>query len=257
MVTAGSAASTHSAAMYTGRPDPAERVGAGIVTASIVALVAWALLLSLAAAHRERVAEALTAITVVRVDPEPPRVVVPERKPSVEPEGEAAPPNVRSTPTEVVAAKPPVVLIPPPVPAATVAGSGPDASAGAAQVPGPGQGAGGIGNGRGSGGAGDGTGSGLGFETPPRRIRGRMSFSDATRVAGWENVIGREMTTRFLVEVDGRVSNCRASRSSGLPELDDEVCRLIVQRFRYEPSRDARGRPVRAGVEMDHYFDQR
>lgn len=242
--------------MYTGKPEPAERFGAGIVTASIIVLIAWALLLSLAAAHRDRVAEALTAITVLKVEPTP-HVVVPERKPSKEPEGEAAPPNIRSTPTEVVAPKPPVVLIPPPIPAATVSGSGTDATAGAAEVPGPGQGAGGIGNGRGSGGEGDGTGSGWDDDTPPRHIRGRVTFSDATRVAPWEQIIGRSMTTRFQVNVDGRVSDCRVTVSSGLRDLDETVCRLIEERFRYRPSVDGRGRPVRSGVEMDHSWDQR
>lgn len=242
--------------MYTGKPPVEQRVGAGVVTAGIVVLVAWVLYVSLAYVSIVKADDALPAIAVMPLPAPTPEVVVPERQPSTEPEGEAAPPNVRSTPTEVVAPKT-IVLIPPPIPAATVSGSGVDASAGAAELPGPGQGAGGIGDGRGSGGFGDGTGGGLGEETPPRRIRGRLSFSDATRMAGWENVIGREMTTRFVVEVDGRVSDCRASRSSGLPELDAEICRLIVQRFRYEPSRDAAGRPIRAGVEMDHSWNQR
>lgn len=241
--------------MYTGRPEPAERVGAGLVALSAIGLVAWALLMSLAYRQGLRAEDALTAITVIALEEPPPPAVVPERKPSEEPEGEAAPPNIRSTPTEIVAPKPPVVLIPPPVPAATVAGTGVEATAGAAEVPGPGQGAGGIGDGRGSGGFGDGTGGGL-DDTPPRRIRGRLSFSDAARVAGWEAIIGREMTTRFLVEVDGRATGCRTSRSSGIPALDFEICRLIEQRFRYQPSRDGRGRPIRAGVEMDHSWDQ-
>lgn len=242
--------------MYTGKPPLEQRIGAGFGTAAVVGAVAWALLLSLAYAQQTTRDEALPAVTVMPLETPPPNMVVPERQPSEAPEGEAAPPNIRSTPTEVVAPKPPVVLIPPPVPAATVAGTGTDATAGAAELPGPGQGAGGIGDGRGSGGFGDGTGGGL-EDTPPRRIRGRLSFSDATRVAGWENVIGREMTTRFVVGTDGRVSDCRATRSSGLPELDSEICRLIVQRFRYEPSRDGSGRPIRSGVEMDHSWDQR
>ena len=244
--------------MYIGKPLPAERAGAGLVTAAVIALVAWGLLLSLAAARGVAVDEALDAITVMPLDPPAPHQVVPERKPSKAPEGEAAPPNIRSTPTEVVAPPPRIIIVPPPpIAVATVSGSGPDATAGAAEVPGPGQGAGGIGDGRGSGGEGDGTGGGLDDDTPPQRIRGRLDFSDATRLVGWENLVGRAMETSFIVEVDGRVTGCRATRSSGLPELDGGICRLIEQRFRYRPSRNGAGRPIRAGVIMDHSWDQR
>jgi protein TonB len=33
-------------------------------------------------------------------------------------------------------------------------------------------------------------------------------------------------------------------KSSGHSELDSTTCRLIEQRFRYEPARDSEGRPV-------------
>ena len=242
--------------MYDATPPLKVRIGAGVSTVVVIGLVGWALLMSLAFAHGQQRDDALSAVTVLPLETPPPPAVTPERKPSKEPEGEAAPPNIRSTPTEVVAPKAPILLIPPPIPAATVSGSGIDASAGEAEVPGPGQGAGGVGDGRGSGGFGDGTGGGLEDEIPPQRIRGRLGFSDAARIAGWENIIGREMTTRYIVGVDGRVTDCRATRSSGLPSLDAEICRLIEERFRYRPSRDARGRPIRSGVEMDHSWDQ-
>ena len=243
--------------MYTGKPRPAERAAAGFVTAAVVVLVAWAFLLSFAATRRAALDDPLQSIVTVPLAPPPPRQVVPERRPSRAPEGEAAPPNIRSTATQIVAPPPPIVIAPPPpVVTATVAGTADDRTAGAAEVPGPGQGAGGVGDGRGSGGFGDGRGGGLGEDTPPRQIAGRLRFSDAARLVGWETLIGRAMTTRFIVGVDGRVSGCRATRSSGLPAVDAEVCRLIEQRFRYRPSRDAAGRAVRAGVEMDHSWDE-
>lgn len=244
--------------MYTGKPPLEQRIGAVLCTALVVGLIGWALLMSLANRLRERDQDALTAIATLPLDPPPPEVVIPDRKPTPAPEGEAAPPHIRSTPTEIVAPPPPVILIPPPpIAVATVAGTEADTSAGAAEVPGPGQGAGGIGDGRGSGGAGDGTGGGLGEDTPPLRIRGSLRFSDATRVASWEELIGRKMTTEYIVGVDGRASGCRATRSSGLPAVDAEICRLIEARFRYRPSRDPQGRAVRAGVIMDHSWDQR
>lgn len=244
--------------MYSGKPLPSERFGAGLITAGIVFAVAWVLMISLSFVRGDTTPPGLPTIATIALPKPPPPPVVPDRQPSREPEGAAAPPNIRSTPTEVVAPTPPLIIAPPPpIVTAPIAGTGSDASAGAAEVPGPGTGAGGIGDGRGSGGAGDGTGGGLRDETPPRQIRGELRFSDATRIVPWEQLIGREMTTRFTVGIDGRVSQCEATRSSGVAALDAHICRLIEQRFRYEPSRDGRGRPVRSGVIENHSWDQR
>jgi protein TonB len=48
---------------------------------------------------------------------------------------------------------------------------------------------------------------------------------------------------RFLVHTDGRPRDCVVTRSSGNPVLDETTCRLIEQRFRYRPARDASGNP--------------
>ena len=242
--------------MYTGTPPLEQRIGAGLLTGLVVGLIGALLLASLASARKGKAVDALTVVTIVALAPPPPEPAVPQRKPSRRPEGAAAPPNVRSTPVAVVAPQMRILLPPPPVVTATVAATGPDASAGAAPLPGPGQGAGGIGNGRGSGGSGDGTGGGPMPETPPHRVRGRLNFSDAAKVADGESLVGREMTTEFLVGADGRVSGCRATHSSGLPAVDAEICRLIEKRFRYEPARDITGRPVRSGIVMDHGWDE-
>ena len=241
--------------MYTGKPPLEHRIGAGIFTALVVGLLGALLLASLANARRARIEDTLAAVTIMPLAP-PPHVVVPERKPSRKPEGEAAPPNIRSTPVEVVAPQRRVLIPPPPIVTATVAATGPDASAGAAPVPGPGQGAGGIGNGRGSGGSGDGTGGGLRDETPPRHIRGELRFSDAVKVAEGMDLRGREMTTVFAVGVNGRVSDCEVTRSSGLPTVDAEICRLIEQRFRFEPARDELGRPVLSHMIKNHSWGE-
>lgn len=183
--------------------------------------------------------------------PPPPRTpAVHER--SRRAEGAAAPANLESRPTEVVA-PPTVVRQPvPPVPAAPVAGSGDKARAGAAPVPGPGTGAGGQGNGTGSGGAGNGPGGGgEGDGSPPRQIRGEIRDRDYPRGAGTAGV-GGTVSVVYTVEVDGRATNCRITRSSGSEELDDTTCRLIEERFRFEPSRDREGRPVRSRIVQDH-----
>jgi protein TonB len=43
---------------------------------------------------------------------------------------------------------------------------------------------------------------------------------------------------------DGVPLSCRIARSIGDPAIDAETCRLAVARFRFEPGRDERGRPV-------------
>lgn len=183
--------------------------------------------------------------------PPPPREKPkPSRTPSPEREGAAAPPNLRSKPTEILAPKPIIpLIIPPPVIAAPVTGPGDQSSAGAADRPGPGTGSDGEGSGTGSGDSGSGAGSGGG--QPLRWLRGRLRDSDypsALSNAG----IGGMVSVRFRVETDGRVSECAITRSSGNRELDDMTCRLIRQRYRFKAPRDANGRPLSATVIEDH-----
>jgi protein TonB len=167
-------------------------------------------------------------------------------------EGAAAPPNLEARPTEIVAPAP-VIPPPPTIAAAPVAGPGDKPKAGAAPVPGPGTGAGGQGNGTGSGGFGDGPGGGGdgGGESPPRHIRGRISDRDYPRGAAESGVSGT-VSVIYTIETDGRATHCAITHSSGSAELDETTCRLIEERFRYEPSRDRWGRPVRSRMVSDH-----
>jgi protein TonB len=189
------------------------------------------------------------------IAPEPPPAplekVVRHRRSRI-PEGAASPPNLRAKPTEIVA-PPPVLplVVPPPVVTALIAGPGSDPSAGASDVRGPGTGSGGVGTGTGSGGNGNGEGAGDGDETPPRWLRGRIKDSDYPRAAGEAGNSGT-VSVRYAVGRDGRVSGCAVTRSSGSKELDETTCRLIEQRFRYAPSRDAHGRAVPSIVVEDH-----
>ena len=174
-------------------------------------------------------------------------------------EGAASPPNLRSEATPVVA-PPPIIPLPVPSPiiAAPVAGRAADPSSGAAEIRGPGTGAGGFGNGRGSGYGGDGGGGGGGFgpRTPPRLLRGGIRDSDYPRWA-WEQGIGGTVGVRFTVAVDGRVVNCRITRSSGHAQLDGWTCDLLQRRYRFAPSRDREGRPVAADVVENHGWEVR
>jgi protein TonB len=188
----------------------------------------------------------------------PPRPIVDTRPRRARREGAAAPPNRESRPTEIVA--PPTVLpLPPIIAAAPIAGPGAEPESGAAPLPGPGTGAGGRGNGTGSGGFGDGPGGGGdgdggGGFTPPRRIRGRISDRDYPTGLG-EAGIGGTVEVLYAVEPDGRASHCEIVHSSGSAALDATTCRLIVERFRFEPSRDRAGRPVRSRIVQNHSWE--
>jgi len=195
-----------------------------------------------------------------RSAPPPPFVeeVVPSPEQVDEPEGEAAPPNIESTASPVVAPEPKVRLpVDSPAIAAPKPKEGTDRSAGAAPVAGPGTGSGGGGTGTGSGGAGRGTGSGGGAVNPgvpvrrARWIRGDLSVADYPphlRRAG----IGGTVAVHMTVEPNGRVSRCSVAASSGNTELDRTTCRLVRERYVYEPARDAQGRPVRDFVGERH-----
>ncbi len=222
---------------------------AAALTAFAEVLLIWLVLTAPPAADVRDDLEALKTFDVA--PPPPPERVL--RKPQAHdrPEGAAAPPNIRSKASEIVAL-PPIVPRPitPPVITAPVAATGRDASSGASDVRGPGTGAGGVGNGTGSGGAGDGDGDG-GAETPPRWRKGRLKDSDYPRAAGEAGVSGT-VTVRYLVMADGRVGECDIVKSSGNGELDETTCRLIRERFRFDPSRDAAGRPVPAWLRENH-----
>lgn len=184
-------------------------------------------------------------------EPRPPKPA-PRRLERPAAKGAPSPRNLRNQATPVVAPLVVPLIVPPPIVVATQAGTGLAASNGASDLPGPGQGAGGLGNGNGGGGNG-GDGEGGGAVVGPHQIRGKLSFSDlpdGLLTPGEERRVG----VRYTVEPDGTVSGCRADEPSGLPQLDALACRLIEQRFRFRPARNAQGRPVRATIVEAHYW---
>jgi periplasmic protein TonB len=232
------------------------RLRAALGAAAVQLLLGFALVTGLGVNVPGAVQRELSLFDVVEIPPPPPppppplvRQPTPRRTGHSSPAG-GAPPNLRSTPTEIVLPPPVIALpLPPPIVAAPVAGLGRDASAGAADVPGPGTGAGGRGRGSGTG-DGDGDGDG-GMGTPPRHLRGRLRDSDYPRGLGEAGIEGT-VAVRYAVAIDGRVSDCVITHSSGSIVLDETTCRLIEQRFRFSPSRDAAGRPVRSFIVENH-----
>ncbi|MCG2842118.1 energy transducer TonB [Sandaracinobacter sp. RS1-74] len=173
-------------------------------------------------------------------EPPPPPPPLPEAPP--EPEGQSAPEAPKAKPSPIAAPKPEVVVPPPePVPTPPAPAEGPDALSGAAARDLGGSAAGGAGIGSGLGKAGAATGGGGG--TRARRIAGNIVRADFPRTRSLQET-GGSTTAHFEVGADGRARNCRVVGSSGHAERDRITCRLIEERFRYEPARDSRGNPV-------------
>jgi len=233
-----------------------ERAASGAVVALLHALIAWGLIAGLGIDPVEQVREQLKLFDVT-VEPPPPPIAEPpppsgemtQRRQTPEPEGAAAPPSLRNTPTPVVAPKPIIRLpVPPPIPAAVLPGQGSAPRVGAAEIPGPGTGRGGEGEGTGSGRFGSGTGGGggggdLGPRVRPQLIEGAFYSGDYPREADEAQASGTTYI-RFVIAPNGRVTECAVTRSSGRADLDEATCRILRRRFRYRPARDEHGRPV-------------
>lgn len=232
------------------QPTLKDRLGAGAISATLVAAIGYALVIGLAVDVPRAAESALKMFTTLPPAPPPPQPQQAVRVATPKPEGRAAPPNLKSKATEVTAPKPIVpITTPPPIPVAAQPGPGHDVTSGNADVPGPGTGSGGIGTGTGSGGRGNGGGDGGG--TPPRHIAGEITSADYPPSAAHAN-IGGTVGVLFVVSPEGLVTDCEVTQSSGSDALDDTTCRLIIERYRYEPSRDEQGRPVESMVRAFH-----
>jgi len=229
-------------------PLPRSRLAAGLAAVLLQLLIGYALLSGLRVSNVVQAVEAMKVFDVAP-PPEPPVVARPQHHART---GRAAPPALRAKAAPVVVPPPivPPIVVPPPVLAAVDLGIGADAHAGAAPVAGPGTGAGGTGDGRGSGGNGDGDGDG---GTPSRQIGGRITDNDYPRSAGNAGA-GGTVSVEYTVTPEGRVTDCAVTRSSGFAELDATTCRLITQRYRFKPARDAAGRKVPDYWASDHHW---
>ncbi len=230
--------------MIAEQADTSDRIKAGLGVAVLHALLGYALLTGLGVAPAANIGNSLDVFDVLPDPPPPPREKIkPLRQKAPRRAGAAAPPNLTSKATEVVA-PPPVVplVVPQPVVVAPIANVGAQTMSGAAPVVGPGTGSGGQGTGNGAGDGGDGPGGG-GGGSPYRQIGGRIHDSDYPRSAVESGFQGT-VYVRYIVGVNGRATGCRILRSSGSGDLDATTCRLIQDRFRFRPARDSTGRKV-------------
>lgn len=207
------------------------------MAATIVALIGGGMIFALRpglAAHNTGTLASISFDAHKATPPKPPKRTV-RRAIRHAVKGPASPRNVKSNATPVVAPTAAPLIVPPPVVAAPVAGTGKDASSGASNLRGAGQGAGGEGNGNGGGG------------TDEVQVSGSLDYGDIPR-----GLLGpgqqASVDVSYSVGTDGRVRNCRVTGPSGYPALDRRTCRLIERRYRFRPARDGKGRPVATTV---------
>lgn len=223
-----------------------QRIAAAAAVAALHVALAVALAFGLAERIAERAANPLKVFDVHALLPPPRPEPAPEaplrhgRRP--EAEGKAAPSAPKAAARPVVAPIP-VVALPPPVP--LIAAPAPEAALpgerGSGEVDAGGTGAGGAGQGSGSGAAGRGSGGGIAVHA--ERITGRIKPADYPKEA-YRAHAGGTVFVRLTVGADGAVRRCDIDESSGHPALDAATCRLILDRYRYRPARDAAGNAV-------------
>lgn len=224
------------------QPIEKARVRAAMGSAAITALLGYALLTGFGVVHPETMARELDVFNIAPGAPVPPVKPPPPRK-HAHKNGASGAPALRAKAIEIVAPPPVVPIILQTIATAKTPNVGAASSTGASPHPGTGTGGGGTGNGDGDGDGGD--------ETPPLLRSGRIKNSDYPRAAYDANASGT-VSVQYTVTTKGRATGCSVTRSSGNVELDRATCRLIEERFRYEPSRDARGNPVESRILQDH-----
>ncbi|MBX9732328.1 MAG: energy transducer TonB [Sphingomonas sp.] len=234
--------------MPIARPADHDRVKAAVAAVLVQLLLGYAIITGLAVPLPQALPRTLQLFTLAS----PPKPPAPQpkniQKAAPKRAAAAAPPNLRATATDIVV---PPLIVPRPEPPPVVVALKPNVeiapASGASSIRGPGSGNGGIGDGTGSGGAGDGDGGGA----PLRRTGGRITGRDYPE-GPYRAGIGGTLYVHYVVGVKGRVTACRVVRSSGNAELDDTTCRLITERFRYKPRRDAEGKPIPTVIVEDH-----
>lgn len=236
--------------MYSGTLSTRDR--AGPVTAVVlVHLALGAMLLGLSGHLAPNAVQQTIKLFNVREAPPPPPPPPPPPQKKARPKPEAvkasggSAPNKKNEATPVVAPKPKIVVpTPNPVVAAIDPQQGVGPSQGQAAIAGPGTGSGGAGTGSGGGGgSGNGGGGDDGSDTRPQSIYSKINPRSFSRELTEFLPRGARVLIIFNVQLDGSVTDCTVHDSSGDPRLDDTVCQLAQQRFRYQPARHSDGTP--------------
>jgi protein TonB len=238
--------------MYQAQLTRRDRATTFVAVALIHAALAF-VLINVSPVARQQLPEEIVDILSITAPPPPPVVELQPEQEKARPkkeEGAASAKNIESKATPVVAPKPKVELPKAqPTPAAQTPGQGNQPTQGASTVIGPGTGAGGQGTGTGSGGSGSGAGGGGTGGLPARMpvlvtpSLSRRDYPDeVTRY--WPRSRDAFVAVAVRVQLDGRGTNCKINKSSGVPAIDQWTCRLVETRLRFRPATDTKGRPV-------------
>jgi protein TonB len=216
------------------QPDGRDRAKAAGGALIVHVLLGAALLTGLALHPQFRREDAFKTFDV-EPPPLPPRAM--EKPKNQLDDKKAAPEGKKAEPSPIVA---PPAKIPnsQPVQAAPVAGQGAAASSGAG-TSGAGTGAGGDGNGRGGGGNSIGTEARLLSGNRSRVPRQLLRQFAADR--GYANLL-------LTVAGSGRVTDCKVMESSGSPDVDQVMCRVMTGQSQWAAARDTQGRPITVQV---------
>lgn len=222
--------------------------GAGVV--ALHGALAYVLLTALGVTDLPAPTKAQASLTVITIAPPPPVTIsepkkIDEKKAAAE--GASSAKAIKQRATPVFGAK---VKSLNKTTAADKARDGNKRKNGASHDDGPGSAAGGIGDGTGTGnqglgqgGGGNGDGNGGGFTpTKPRKTGGTITAKDYRKATGKAKTPD-QVTVWYTVGANGRVSGCHVVQPSAWPERDALTCRLIEQRWTYEPARDRNGEP--------------
>jgi protein TonB len=225
---------------------PRDRVSAIAAVAVVQVGLGLALLsgLRVAVPRPEEMVERLIQITLPKLPPPPPPVVRIEPRPQASHRHESAAPRAAPVPPGGSPGPVPAHASPSVTPVVAIHPTAAPSGGGTGSGPAIGSGQGGGPGGNGYGDAGEGG-------TDLEQIAGAILPSDYPRHLRDAGIGGR-VEFVFTVGVDGRVTRCSVTRSSGVGELDALTCRLVQQRFRYRPSTDRYGRPTPDEVEGEH-----
>ncbi len=185
-------------------------------------------------------------ITIATEPPPPPEVEIPVQDDAApEKEGAASAKNIESDATPVVAPEQRIVVpTPNPIIASPTPREGSDPTQGASDVVGPGTGAGGVGTGTGSGGSGSGGGGGgRGQGTRPGLVSPGLTARDYPPEIARNWPRGGRIYVAVRVQLDGRATDCRVDRGFGNPAADQWTCSLVMNKLRFRPATDDKGRP--------------
>lgn len=223
--------------------------GAGVI--ALHGALGYILLTALGVTAMPKPTMAQASLSVINVTPPAPKPVSPPKKVDEKPaaaEGASSAKALKNRATPVVGAKAKSLND---ITASEKPRDGKQAKNGASDEDGPGSGAGGLGDGtgtgdqglgQGGGGAGDGNGAGF-TPTEERKTGGTITAKDYRKATG-KAKSSDQVTVWYTVNPNGRVSNCSIAIPSDWPERDALTCRLIEQRWTYEPARDRNGNAI-------------